>query len=853
MTMKKYLIQGMLALAATLMLTGCHEEDVFSGSTLDQKAKAYEETFVEAFGMPNKNHTWGFGTVGNARTRQVLKEDDWDDDANNATLVAIINNKPASITSGERQYVEWWFKNNPGYTAGVDIKNYYLQYVYGQASKVYNVYWNHYDQNYMNNHSGATSNYYRDDFTTTATMDYLEVGDGTTYDHISDFNANGGGPWDIVYVQNGSALDFKYKSSWSSETHNLFKLAHVTGTADDGTAVDGWYVGLAMFGEKSDNGDQKLNNDSVTYCDDWIFKIVPGEDETITPPVESTKPKVTVVDLKYRETIITETTTESYKTKKLLKQGRVLCEDLGSSGHTDIDFNDLVFDAKVWEHTKVETTTVKITHKEGAKVTETEEPDPTVTTAIGYENNIAVLAAGGTLPLSFAQKGELNGLFEGDFDYLTMINTVTDQQLAPGSKSDTAAPVEFTLKGSSAYSSINQIPIWVEFGKETKKLNQVFGNEEGSTGYIPRCLLVPLGTPWATERTPIDEAYADFSDYVQNMKDCWDYAAPSAVYPGSDAMGLKAEPEEAYEVVKYDIVEPTTTTDTQDGGEYYDYHEIEVDQVVPEMVGTSLNIEGAGSLNQYYGTTRIDDSYAYIRGSEFPETGYVTLRIYGIGADNDGYLWRLYTGTANNNLGGGDGTQYSYNNDEGRASLAANGYIETTVEAATLHSTGWYLAGCNFTLLGVTIVTEDDLKEKEPEQEATITDPTQISGTLWTSGSGNYNSQDMISAETVVNAGMNDKGGFIILNGTRGQWYWSVTVKDGDYAAITNGNASEDNNANKSNEFRGHWSSSDWSTTATGYVAIPYSAEDAQTFRSKGIRIEYGNITLTSITFLNNE
>ena len=709
--MKKYLIQGMLALAATLMLTGCHDEDMYSGSTLDQKAKAYEETFVEAFGMPNKNHTWGFGTTGTTRTRTVLKEDDWDNDAKNATLVAIINNKPASITSGERQYVEWWFKNNPGYTAGADIKNYYLQYVYGQASQVYNVYWNHYDQNYMNNNPGATSNYYRDDFTKTATMDYLEVGDGTTYDHISDFNANGGGPWDIVYVQNGSALDFKYKSSWSSETHNLFKLAHVTGTADDGTAVDGWYVGLAMFGEKSDNGDQKLNNDSVTYCDDWIFKIVPGEGETITPPVESTKPKVTVVDLKYRETIITETTTESYKTKKLLKQGRVLCEDLGSSGHTDIDFNDLVFDAKVWEHTKVETTTVKITHKEGAKVTKTEEPDPTVKTAIGYENNIAVLAAGGTLPLSFAQKGELNGLFEGDFDYLTMINTVTDQQLAPGSKSDTAAPVEFTLKGSGAYSSINQIPIWVEFGKETKKLNQVFGNEEGSTGYIPRCLLVPLGTPWATERTPIDEAYADFSDYVQNMKDCWDYAAPSAVYPGSDAMGLKAEPEEAYEVVKYDIVEPTTTTDTQDGGEYYDYHEIEVDQVVPEMVGTSLKIEGAGPLKQYYDTKRIDDSYAYIRGEEFPKTGHVTLRIYGIGADNDGYLWRLYTGTANSNLGGGDGTQYSYNNEAGRTSLAANGYIETTVEAATLNSTGWYLAGCNFTLRGVTIVTEDDLKE----------------------------------------------------------------------------------------------------------------------------------------------
>jgi len=706
--MKKYLIQGMLALAATLMLTGCHEEDVFSGSTLDQKAKAYEETFVEAFGMPNKNHTWGFGTTGTTRTRTVLKEDDWDNDANNATLVAIINNKPARITSGERQYVEWWFKNNPGYTAGVDIKNYYLQYVYGQASQVYNVYWNHYDQNYKNNHPGATSNYYRDDFTTTATMDYLEVGDGTTYDHISDFNANGGGPWDIVYVQNGSALDFKYKSNWSSETHNLFKLAHVTGTADDGTAVDGWYVGLAMFGEKSDNGDQKLNNDSVTYCDDWIFKIVPGDGKTITSPVESTKPKVTVVDQVYTQSIITNTEHSGYETEQLVAQGRVFCEDLGSTGRTDIDFNDLVFDAKIWHKTKYDRTFKTMTYMTGAK----EDSVVTDSTIINYEvhnDSVLVLAAGGTLPLSFAQKGELNGIF-GIKSYLTMVNTVTEEaaeRMVGGTKYSPADPKLLTMTG---YKSINEIPIWVEFAKDTKKLNH-YVMDETETGYIPRCILVPLGTQWATERTPIDSAYAYFTDYVQNMTDCWNQAQPSSLYPNIG--GLEESPEDAYTLRKFGEFSETSTS-TSEGGVDYVYHEIEVDQVVPEvMVGTSLKIEGAGSLKQYYDTKRIDDSYAYIRGEEFPETGHVTLRIYGIGADNDGYLWRLYTGTANNNLGGGDGTQYSYNNAAGRASLAANGYIETTVEAATLNSTGWYLAGCNFTLLGVTIVTEDDLKEEQ--------------------------------------------------------------------------------------------------------------------------------------------
>lgn len=712
--MKKYFIQGMLALAATLMLTGCHEEDVFSGSTLDQKAKAYEETFVEAFGMPNKNHTWGFGTVGNARTRTVLKEDMWDD--TQERIQNIMNNKPADITDSERAIVKDWFEKHPGLTEGADIENFFLQHVYGEANKNYNVW-------YLNHDQAGNYEDYRDDYVTQATLDYLELGDGTTYDHINDFNANDGAKWNIVYIQNGSALDFRVKSSWCSETYNRFKLAHI-----DSAGVDGWYVGIAMYGEKYDNGQRKLNEDKKDFCDDWILKIVPGEGETITPPAESTKPKVTVVDKKYRETIITETTTESYKTKQLLQQGRVLCEDLGSSGLVDIDFNDLVFDAKVWKYTSFQKTTVKKTTKEGDEVKSTEEPEPTIQSAVGYENEISVVAAGGTLPLSFAGKGDLNKLL-GVNSYLYMVNTVTpDVQLAPGSQSTTADPAYFKLEGASAYSAINEIPIWVEFAKDTKKLNH-YVMDETETGYIPRCILVPLGTQWATERTPIDSAYAYFTDYVRNMTDCWDQAKPSAVYPGSESVGLTASPDEDFKEVKYDIVEPTTTTDTQDGGEYYEYHEIEVDQVVPEMVGTSLNIEGAGSLNQYYGTTRIDDSYAYIRGSEFPETGHVTLRIYGIGADNDGYLWRLYTGTANNNLGGGDGTQYSYNNEAGRASLAANGYIETTVEAATLHSTGWYLAGCNFTLLGVTIVTEDDLKED--------TKDTTLPGQIWPdSGAG---------------------------------------------------------------------------------------------------------------------
>lgn len=741
MTMKKYLIQGTLALAATLMLTGCHEEDVYSGSTLDQKAKAYEETFVESFGMPNKNHNWGFGTVGNARTRTVLKEDMWDD---NQTLIETIQaNAPDPIFQDEREYIADWFADpdHYGFTEGLDISNFYLQHV----------------TSLPNNRTGRQFNEQgvASERNEEANLDELHVGAVATKagtEHVLDFNSQNTGSYERIYIQNGSALQFGVHSTWGTDDSGpskdgyywYFRCEEITvpgrcfgeGEADR-TA---WYVGICFYARaietyNADGSVQKYRelgyqNVEDQRCDAWILKVVPGEGETITPPIVSTKPKVTVVDKVYTETVITETTTESYKTKQLLEQGRVMCEDLGSSGHTDIDFNDLVFDAKVWENKSYEKTTVKITRKEGDVVKEVVEQEPTEKLAVGYKNEISVVAAGGTLPLSFAGKGDLSTLLGVD-SYLYMINTVTpDVKLAPGSQSTTADQVDFTLEGSNAYSSINQIPIWVEFAKDTKKLNHYI-MDETETGYVPRCLLVPLGTPWAIERTPIDEAYAYFTDYVRDMTNCWEEAKPSAVYPGSEAMGLTAEPEEAYNVYKYDIVEPTTTTDTQEGGEDYVYREIEVDQVVPEMVGTPLQITGAGSLTQYYEGTRINginaNDCAYISGSQFPATGHVTLRIYGIGADNDGYMWRLYTGTASNNLSGGDGTEYSYNSPEGRAFLAANGYIESSVEAATLHSTGWYLAGCNFTLLGVTIYT--------PESEVV---ETTLPGQIWpASGTGN--------------------------------------------------------------------------------------------------------------------
>ena len=60
--MKKYLLAAIMAVAVTGAFVSC-SDDVVSGSLIEQKAKAFEETFIEAFGQPAPNHTWGFKRI----------------------------------------------------------------------------------------------------------------------------------------------------------------------------------------------------------------------------------------------------------------------------------------------------------------------------------------------------------------------------------------------------------------------------------------------------------------------------------------------------------------------------------------------------------------------------------------------------------------------------------------------------------------------------------------------------------------------------------------------------------------------------------------------------------------------
>ena len=74
--MKKYLMTGIAALAMGGMFTSCTQDmSIYSGSQADYVKQSYEQKFIQAFGEPAPNQTWGFGseTATVAATRGMTR------------------------------------------------------------------------------------------------------------------------------------------------------------------------------------------------------------------------------------------------------------------------------------------------------------------------------------------------------------------------------------------------------------------------------------------------------------------------------------------------------------------------------------------------------------------------------------------------------------------------------------------------------------------------------------------------------------------------------------------------------------------------------------------------------------
>ena len=507
--MKKYLLAAVMAVAVTGAFVSC-SDDVVSGSLIEQKAKAFENAYIEAYGTPAPNHTWGFKTnnIAEAEARGVTRTAKTESNlwyVDKPTGYGL--QQPDPLFDEEIEYVMDWFSQvRQGHGEVLDVNNYFVQQV---------AYGNKYDQGVKYPVSGQVFETIRDGNPVYRTENYevqskehmdwiaanmtANVQSEQDCDHVNNFNTGSGS---LMYMQDSETkYGFAFKDSWGT-VNNLvstnYYMVHLV--ADyKGKHIDGWYVGFDYQTSKVEyNADGTLTSsvklDPDGKYNDRVVKIIPAGGGT-NPPTGEWKIE---------------------EIEEIVEAGRVFCEDLGASKLNDIDYNDVVFDAIIVHKYQKLTTTVKEDGK-----------DPVVTESVvdnssEYYAKICLLAAGGTVPASVAGYEVHDVLSNSSLGTNVMINTTRNKEDVNGAQIDECAPViiqeavegqeETVDKKFMGITLIKDIEIAVQYGNAVTMLTA----ETGSTvPAAPYKFCVPIGTPWAKERVSIGEAYRAFPEYNQ--------------------------------------------------------------------------------------------------------------------------------------------------------------------------------------------------------------------------------------------------------------------------------------------------------------------------------------------------
>lgn len=256
-------------------------------------------------------------------------------------------------------------------------------------------------------------------------MDHLKVWkDDVNGEHANDFNQEAGRS--VLFINSGTHK-FSYFNSTDSQDHFDYIVKKVG---------DYYYVGFS-FKATGQNPNQKVEGDN--NYDDWIVRIVPAK-------------------LKGEEDKNTQ---------------RIIVEDLGSIG--DFDYNDLVFDAYVY-------------NKDGQTWA-----------------NIKLLAAGGTLPVYICgcdEQVEVHDKF--GVSRTTMVNTKN------GTVDKNSVEFAIKLKNQTS-SSFNANDIEVKVNN-----NGTWMTLSSNVGKAPEKICVDNSFNWCDERQNIETKYQNFSQYVKD-------------------------------------------------------------------------------------------------------------------------------------------------------------------------------------------------------------------------------------------------------------------------------------------------------------------------------------------------
>lgn len=460
--MKKYLITAAMAVAVSGALVSCHEDEI-TGSAVEQKIQAFEDLFVQAFGKPDPNHTWGFGDpiiVEEARTRAEVNVNGnlWNSrpalgETEEADVLKYMDMTLAEMTQKGNKYA----KEFP-----VNLVNYFVTQVhtgddkYGTAQSPNNK--TVLGSSKMNNlHIAMVESAARPNSTIRGS---LPGGQGD-WEHVNNFNAGTSKDWggNTMFINSGT-FDFAYENSDDSKYHNRwivvkgsdidaekygnyyyvcfdfegvpnecktyydFHYTDASGTTQSANGeIAGYYETLqdlkdAGITSLHTYGNLDIDVNKITDLtisrwgqDNMLFRGDNNYSDWIIRLVAAT-PKIGIPKVKVQTATGGKTTRVIKSGEQVVQSGRVFCEDIVAAQYKyeDLDYNDVVFDAAIVHKYRK----LILTHydEHDNLITPTEDhPNPEIKydfsgidgQADGYSEyyaKVCLLAAGGTLPIS---------------------------------------------------------------------------------------------------------------------------------------------------------------------------------------------------------------------------------------------------------------------------------------------------------------------------------------------------------------------------------------------------------------------------------------------------------------------
>lgn len=768
MRMKKYLITAAMAVAVSGALVSCHEDEI-SGSTVEQKIQAFEDLFTQAFGKPDPNHTWGFGSPivlegEEALTRSInVNGNLWKDcPAVGSTEEADVLAYLSTLQTKEK---------NP-----VRLQNYFVTQIH-KGDETYN----NKDGGSVGTGSDKMNNLHiaMSDGLTISNKGILSAEGPTAWDHINNFNAGTCNDWGAgdkdgegnTLVLNGGTFDFAYQGADDSKYHNRWCSidgANVPKTGggnyagyyyicfdfeqdvDGKTAayfrdennqphnieIPGAYANVAeatgqvftyngkeyVFGESANCSEWRIDNvingnmivtPNSSYKD-WIIRLVKAERDGDIPQVK----------------ILSEsTTTDGYVARKIvtgeqvMKSGRVFCEDIVSARYAleDLDYNDVVYDAAIINKYRKLITTY-LDKDRNPIVFEDGRPNPKVDytfdvsgQASGYNSlyaKVRLLAAGGTLPIEIKIPDQFNADVHnilGQTSTTIMINTLddTETERKKVNMAAVASPVAAAdLKKSTGedrdqFANVNDldngIELNVEYGNVATGIRSKYYNGETGEVVATAKFMVPLGTPWAKERTNISVAYPKFQNWVEKSSvKFWEHPSTDKNnfydFEGTKVVGLDPS---VYAEGK--IIGTETETDLGEEANTSSSSTLDTTPATNTVMGTPVGTK------IYDFTTTSGPGYLYV-GNQVAAASYNTpitagskIRVYGVSIDG----WNV---TLNNQT-------KSLSN---ASDYTTKGYVEFDV-TSNLPATALFITGLNFTVTYITIVDGGNITSQEKE------------------------------------------------------------------------------------------------------------------------------------------